>query len=147
MATANRSEDEAAVHAVLESIARAVRSKNVEAMLAQCATDLVTFDMVPPIKHEGTDALRGLWEKSLEGFEAPLDYDFQRLHIEVGGDVAFARALNRFGGTRTDGTQIVNWLRSTFVLRKIDGRWKVVHEHVSVPIDMTTGKALLELHP
>lgn len=147
MATANRSEDEAAVHAVLESIARAVRSKNVEAMLAQCAADLVTFDLVPPIRHEGAEALRAVWTKSLAGFEPPLDYDYQQLHIEVGGDVAFARSLNRFGGTRTDGTQVVNWLRSTLTLRRIDGRWKVVHEHVSVPIDMTTGKALLELHP
>ena len=147
MLTANRSEDEAAVHAVLEAMARAVRAKNVEAMLAQCATDLVTFDLVPPIRHEGAEALRDLWAKSLEGFEPPLDYDFQQLHIEVGGDVAFARCLNRFGGTRTDGTQVVNWLRSTFALRRIGGRWKVVHAHVSVPFEMTSGKALLELHP
>ena len=147
MATANRSADEAAVHAVLEAIARAVSAKNVEGMLAQCAPDLVTFDMVPPIRHEGAAAIRDVWSKSLAGFEPPLDYDFQQLHIEVGDDLSFARCLNRFGGTRTDGTQAVNWLRCTFVLRRIDGRWKVVHEHVSVPFDMGTGKALLELHP
>jgi hypothetical protein len=32
-------------------------------------------------------------------------------------------------------------------LRKIDGQWKVVHEHVSVPFDMETGKAMLDLKP
>lgn len=147
MATASKSVDEAAVHAVLEAIARAVRSGNVEAMLAQCAPDLVTFDMLPPIRHEGAAGLRSLWAKTLAAFEPPLDYDFQQLHIEVGDDVAFARCLNRFGGTKRDGMQVVNWLRSTFALRRIDGRWKVVHQHVSVPFDMETGKALLELHP
>jgi ketosteroid isomerase-like protein len=147
MAEPSRSADEAAVHAVIEAIARAVRAKDVEAMLAHCASDLVTFDLVPPIRHEGADAIRRLWSKSLAGFEPPLDYDFQQLHIEVSGDMAFARCLNRFGGTRSDGAQVVNWMRSSFAFRRIDGRWKVVHEHVSVPFDMKTGQALLNLHP
>jgi ketosteroid isomerase-like protein len=148
MATAiNRSADEAAVHAVLESIARAVRAGNVDAMLAQCAEDVVTFDLVAPIKHEGAETMRQIWVKALAAFEPPLDYDLQQLHIEVDGDLAFARCLNRFGGTRRDGAQVVNWMRSTFALRRLQGRWKVVHEHVSVPFDMTSGKALLELHP
>jgi ketosteroid isomerase-like protein len=148
MATvSNRSADEAAIHAVLESMAGAVRAGNVDAMLAQCAEDIVTFDLVAPIKHEGAEAIRPLWLQALAAFEPPIDYDFQQLHIEVDGDVAFARCLNRFGGTRRDGAQVVNWMRSTFALRRLQGRWKVVHEHVSVPFDMGTGKALLELHP
>jgi hypothetical protein len=44
---------------------------------------------------------------------------------------------------RKDGERIVNWLRLTLGLRKIDGRCKVVHEHVSAPFDMKTGKAML----
>ena len=148
MATAvNRSADEAAVHAVLDAIARAVRGGKVDAMLAHCSSDLVTFDLVAPLKHDGAEAVREVWAKALAGLEPPLDYDFQQLHIEVDGDLAFARCLNRFGGMRADGAQVVNWLRSTFVLRRMEGRWKVVHEHVSVPFDMQTGKALLELHP
>jgi ketosteroid isomerase-like protein len=143
----NRSADEAAVHAVLESVAAAVRAGNVDAMLAQCAEDIVTFDLVAPIKHEGRAAIRPLWVQALAAFEPPLDYDLQRLHIEVDGDLAFARCLNRFGGTRRDGAQVVNWMRSTFALRRLQGGWKIVHQHVSVPFDMATGKALLELHP
>ena len=30
---------------------------------------------------------------------------------------------------------------------KIDGDWKVVHEHFSSPFDMQSGKALFELQP
>jgi hypothetical protein len=32
-------------------------------------------------------------------------------------------------------------------LRKIDGNWLIVHDHVSVPIDRQSGKALLNLEP
>jgi hypothetical protein len=30
---------------------------------------------------------------------------------------------------------------------KIDGRWMVTHEHVSVPFDMKSGQALMDLKP
>jgi uncharacterized protein (TIGR02246 family) len=139
--------EDAAIRAVIDAITKAVRAKDVEAMLAQCAPGIVTFDMVPPLKHQGAQAIRGLWARTLAAFEPPLEYDVHELDIAVDGDVAFARCLNRFGGTKTDGKRVINWLRSTFGLRRIDGRWKVVHEHVSVPFDMETGKAMLELKP
>jgi len=39
------------------------------------------------------------------------------------------------------------WLRATSGLRKMNGKWLIVHDHVSVPIDFETGKAVLELKP
>jgi ketosteroid isomerase-like protein len=41
----------------------------------------------------------------------------------------------------------VSWLRSTLGFRKIDGRWRVAHQHVSVPFDMESGQAKLDLKP
>jgi hypothetical protein len=31
--------------------------------------------------------------------------------------------------------------------KKIDGRWRDIHDHVSVPADLNTGKAALDLKP
>jgi uncharacterized protein (TIGR02246 family) len=143
----SKSLEEAAIRTVIDAITKAVRAKDVEAMLAQCAPDIVTFDMVPPLKHQGSQAIRGLWARTLAAFDPPLEYEVHDLDISVDGDIAFARCLNRFGGTKKDGRRVLNSLRSTFGLRKIDGQWKVVHEHVSVPFDMETGKAMLELKP
>ena len=39
------------------------------------------------------------------------------------------------------------WLRVTQIYRKSGGRWRVVHEHVSVPTNLETGKAALDLTP
>jgi hypothetical protein len=39
------------------------------------------------------------------------------------------------------------WVRWTACFRKLDGRWLVTHEQVSVPIDMESGGALLDLEP
>ncbi|HEV7391611.1 MAG TPA: SgcJ/EcaC family oxidoreductase [Burkholderiales bacterium] len=143
----SKTADEAAIRTLIDAITKAVRAKDVEAMLAQCAPDIVIFDMVPPLKHQGSQAIRGLWARTLAAFDPPLEYEVHDLDISVDGDVAFARCLNRFGGTKKDARRVLNSLRSTFGLRKIDGQWKVVHEHVSVPFEMETGKAMLDLKP
>jgi ketosteroid isomerase-like protein len=39
------------------------------------------------------------------------------------------------------------WWRVTVCYRKIDGRWKIAHEHNSVPFNVNNGKASLDLKP
>ncbi|HYJ80784.1 MAG TPA: SgcJ/EcaC family oxidoreductase [Longimicrobiaceae bacterium] len=141
----SRTGDEVGVRAVIEAMAAAVRAKDVEAMLSLCTPDVATFDLVPPLAHEGAEAVRRIWSRALAGFVPPLEYDVHRLEVFVDGDVAFTRSLTRFGGAKEDGERSASWLRSTLGLRRIDGHWKVAHEHVSVPFDMESGKALLDL--
>jgi ketosteroid isomerase-like protein len=47
-----------------------------------------------------------------------------------------ASSLNHLAGTRTDGEYDHAWTRSTLGLRKIDGAWKITHEHNSAPFYM-----------
>jgi ketosteroid isomerase-like protein len=138
--------EQAAVRSVIDALYDAVRSANVEAWLAQCAQGITTFDMVPPLKHEGADAIRRLWAETIDGMEG-IEYAAVDQEIDVEGDIAFSRSVNRFSAPRHESTPEVNWLSETLCLRRIDGFWKLVHSHVSVPFDMETGKALLELEP
>jgi ketosteroid isomerase-like protein len=46
-----------------------------------------------------------------------------------------------------NGNQVGGWVRWTAGLRKVDGTWLIVHDQVSVPVDYTTGEALLNLEP
>ena len=56
-------------------------------------------------------------------------------------------SLNRLSGTLTDGRQTATWVRWTGCFRKLDGDWRIAHDHVSVPLDLPSGKALLDLEP
>jgi ketosteroid isomerase-like protein len=50
--------------------------------------------------------------------------------------------------TSTSGKRVDLWTRATIGFRKIDGRWLVVHEHVSVPFHMDgSERAALDLKP
>ena len=143
----DRAADEAEIRALIESLADAVRRRDVDAMLACCAPEIASFDLVPPLKHAGADAIRRVWANTLTGLEPPIEYDHHYLELMVGDDVAFSRSLNRFGGSKSDGTLTVSWLCETLGFRRNDGRWQLVHQHVSVPFDMDSGKALLQLEP
>ena len=141
------SAEEVAIRAELESIIEAVRAKDVNAFLAHCSPEIVVYDLLPPLEHEGVEAVRKSWKSAFQDFVGRADYEVRDLDITVNDDVAFCRSLNRFGGTTRDGKLVNHWLRSTIAFRKIQGLWKIVHQHVSVPIDMQTGMAMTGLEP
>jgi len=129
-------DDETLIRATLDSMADAVRRKDIEAMLSLCTSDVVVFDLVEPLAHAGRDAVRAAWEKGFSAAQTPIEYELRDVRIAAAGDAAFAHALTRFAGST---------LRTTFGLRREGGRWLVAHQHVSVPFDMETQKALLDL--
>jgi ketosteroid isomerase-like protein len=46
-----------------------------------------------------------------------------------------------------DGRSHDAWVRFTACFRKFDSNWLIVHDHVSVPVDPPSGKALTNLAP
>jgi hypothetical protein len=50
-------------------------------------------------------------------------------------------------GTLKNGNRTDYWVRWTGCFRNVDGNWLIVHDQVSVLLDMQSGKALLNLKP
>jgi ketosteroid isomerase-like protein len=61
--------------------------------------------------------------------------------------LGFASSVQRTYGTDPQGKRFDMTFRVTDCLRKTGGKWKIVHEHVSFPIDMSTGRADLQSQP
>jgi uncharacterized protein (TIGR02246 family) len=128
-------------------LVRAIQDRDLEGVLSVYAPDLVAFDVVPPLEYVGKDAYRKPWQEVFERFQGPIQYAVRDLAITAGDDVAFSYSLNRIAGTLADGHKAELWLRSTMGYRKIDGQWKIAHVQVSAPVDLATGKAVLDLKP
>lgn len=139
--------EEAAIRARIDELAGAIRARDLEALKSIYATDIVSFDVGPDLQTVGADAKWGNWEAAFTMLHPPLGYDIRDLTITVSGDMALAHGFNRLSGTARDGRRFGPWVRATICLRKIDGRWVVVHDHVSVPLDMATGKGIVDLEP
>jgi ketosteroid isomerase-like protein len=61
--------------------------------------------------------------------------------------VAFSYCAHRIKGALKTGQQTDWWLRWTACYRKTNGKWLIVHEQVSVPVDLGNGTAMLDLKP
>jgi ketosteroid isomerase-like protein len=107
----------------------------------------LSFDVVNPLQHRGSDASKKRAKEWFSSFEGLIDYEIRDLTITAGDDIAFSHGLSHVSATRTDGGQLNMWWRTTVCFRKIDGKWMVTHEHNSVPFDAATGKASLDLKP
>src|SRR5215204_6051597 len=147
MVATQRATDEADIRQRIDKLAEAIRAMNLEGVMSIYAPDIVSFDIVPPLQHVGAEAKRKNWVDAFAMYQHPLDYEIRDLTITVGDDVAFGHSVNRISGTSKDGKKNDVWVRFTACFRKIDGDWLIVHDHVSVPLDPSTGRALMNLEP
>ena len=141
MAT-QRAIDEADIRRRIDTSVKAIRSMDLEDVMALYAPDIV-----PPLRHVGAEAKRKQWVDALAAYQPPLGYEMRDVTITVGDDVAFGHSLNRVSGTLRNGHRSDFWLRWTACFRKIDGNWLIAHDPVSVPVDLQSGRALLDLEP
>ena len=137
--------EEAAIRGVIEDWADALRSKDAARVTSHGVAGMVHYSMAPPLVADGT-GLNGL-QTWFDTWQGPIGYEFRDLEITADHTVAFCHCLNRMSGTQTMGKTDV-WFRRTMGFRKIDGRWKIVHSHESVPFYMDgSDKAAVDLKP
>jgi len=130
----------------LDRWAKAFTEKDVDAIMALYADDIVAYDIVPPLQYVGKSAYRSDYQQFLSQYDT-LHVEVRDLHVGAAGDFGYAAGLELIGGTLTNGQKSNIWLRFTSLFRKSDGRWLDFHDHVSVPADIAYGKAMLELQP
>jgi uncharacterized protein (TIGR02246 family) len=140
--------DEAGVRRWLDAWTRAFEARDVKATMALYSPDVVAYDLVPPLQYVGGNAYGKDFETFYAGFKGPLHVEYRDVHVLTSGDLAVLEVLEQVSGAQaSNGQPISMWVRATSVLRKVNGRWLDVHDHVSVPTDMDTGKALMDLKP
>jgi ketosteroid isomerase-like protein len=142
-----RKNDEAAIKRVIEGYVEALRARDIDGVMSMYTPEIVTFDLVPPLQYVGADTMRKRWEEVLSSVPGPIGYEMADLSITVGEEMAFSHSFNRTSATLPTGQQIGTWVRWTACWRKIGGRWLLVHDQISVPVDMQTGRAVLDLKP
>ena len=138
---------EAVIRQRIEDCAKAIRARDIDGVMSLYARDIVSFDVDPPLRYAGGDNKRRAWEALFAAYAGPVAYDVRELQITTDGELAFVHSLNHVKGTLASGHVADLWVRWTACLRRIDGVWLVVHDHVSVPADLKHGRAVLNLTP
>ncbi len=125
--------NEGAVRDLLERWAAAVRAKNMSEVLANHSPDFQMFDVPFPFESRGLAAYEDTWELFYSSQPDPVVFDIKWLEVVAGEDFAFAFAHMQCVEPAEEVQRTPLDFRLTVGLRKLEGRWIIVHEHHSVP--------------
>jgi ketosteroid isomerase-like protein len=78
----NRTTDEAAICDMIENWARAVRTKNLNEILANHSPDILMFDVPPPLQSRGIDAYKKTWDLFLSWSKNSGVFDIREIEYD-----------------------------------------------------------------
>ena len=135
--------DEAAaaeILALVESWDDALRSLDAEALTADYSETPRIFDIGAQIGSR--DDYREHWRACLPWFGERAWIERRAMQLFATSELAFLCGYTRVGGDRSPPPAETPWLRVTVCYRRIDGAWRAVHEHASMPFDFEAGAPL-----
>ena len=107
------------------------------------APSTVLFDYLAP-GITTLDELRGNAE-NLARHATGVVFNYPKVTVQIlSDDVAYSMAYSHLEATLEDGSTMNVNSRVTNIWKRIDDKWRAIHEHSSVPVDVSTGTA--DLH-
>src|SRR6266567_4284355 len=120
--TSNDSE----IRALLDSRVDACQTKDIDRLMSLYSSDIVYYDVVPPLQFVGSDEVRRNFLRWFDEYDGPIDLETHELNVAMSGDVAFVHMLHLDSGTRKNGApEGAVWLRSTVCCRRSSGKWLI----------------------
>jgi len=125
--------EDTSVRERVETLAQAIRDKDIDALMTHYAPDVVAYDVMPPVDVQGAADYRKNFERWFASMQGPIDYEMNGLRISMSESHAFCHCVSHVRGKRKDGEKVDYWVRVTTCFQKANGQWLVGHEHVSMP--------------
>lgn len=144
MTSQQSDEDQGAIIALLDQQARHHADGDAAAVMAAYSDDVVLFDLPTPMQLESDVAGLQEW---IDGWDRPPRLTYRDITVTQAGDLATAWGFVHTDARR-DGKDQGFWTRNSWVLRRVNGQWQIVHAHASVPFYMDGSmRAALDLQP
>ena len=149
LANVARADDKADITALENRFAAGIRAKGPEAVMANYipGETLVVFDIIQPRQYVGNDGYKKDWAGVFAGCADSPTMEISDLDITSDGKLAFSHSIQHFVCTDAKGGKLDLTMRATDAYKKVNGKWLIVHEHFSAPVDLATGKADLTSKP
>jgi PhnB protein len=142
----SKATDEAGIRSLIDQRVKALYAKDAQGVITCLAPDYVPFTLAPPLVSNMTGAKE--YESWFATWQGPIGTEIRDLAIDVSGDLGVSHSLNLMTGTAASGHEVKLWYRQTLSFRKVNGAWKIAHEHTSVPFYMDGSfRAAIDLKP
>lgn len=125
----------------------AAAAKDIDGVMSHIADTVVSYEHDVPLQYVGADGVRDVCQRGFDTMTGDFRWDVPDLQIIVRDDIAITWGLNHMRAQEPGGRTFESFSRGTRIFQKIDGKWKMIHQHVSYPYDPVSGEAKTELKP
>ena len=136
------SADKTAIQALEDTYNEGLNSKDVDKIMSVYVPgkELFVFDVMPPREYRGWEAYKKDFEALFSAFPGPVKNAISEQTIRVVGSLAYGHNIQTGELTGKDGSKVKIVVRTTDIYHKMNGKWLIVEEHNSVPVDLDTMK-------
>lgn len=120
---------------------QALIGANICELINQCSPEMRMFDVSCQL--DSIDAYKTEWEKFSPYFMEGMRIFRREMKLHASEKFAILHCLSKVANNTLKNELEMPWCRTTLCLKKIDDQWRIIHQHISLPVDMVTGKVLL----
>lgn len=135
---------ESEVRELLDHWSDRTAAKDLDGLMDGIAENIVSYEHGGPLQYVGKPAVQEVCKAGLAVSEVELTVS--DLTVAAQGDLAIAWGLDHVEASGDDG-RIDTWSRATRVFKRQPDGWKMIHQHLSFPLDPETGAARVDLQP
>jgi len=113
------------------------RETDIDKVMAYFADNAVLIDIAAPGWYEGRQQIRAAVQPQLAALQA-IKYRMDEISVASDGSFACAAMQIHFDATKKDNSLMKMSLRQVDAFKKIDGHWRIIQQHFSLPVDQKT---------
>lgn len=107
------------------------------------AKDAVLIDIASPGWYEGHEQIYAAIQPQLAPLQT-IKYEMKEISVASDGEFGCAAMQIHFDVTKKDNTSLKMSIRQVDAFQKINGNWRIIQQHLSVPVDQKTATPLYE---
>jgi ketosteroid isomerase-like protein len=142
--TPSWSRDKQAEAAILSIEQAIVNARSVDQVVEYFDPQIVMYDFMPPTIR-GLSAFVAHVKEVFAGMPS-FDVRIREMHITADRELGFANSIQRVVVRDANGSVVLDGVfRNTNCYHKVNGRWLILDEHISFPVDLAAKKIVLDL--
>lgn len=118
----------------------AITGTKINELINQCSKDVSMFDVSSQLN--GIDEYKNEWQKFSPYFSKEMKISRRNVKLYASEELAILHCHSKVENLAMKDKVMMPWCRTTLCLKKQNNQWRVVHQHISMPINMITGQAV-----
>jgi ketosteroid isomerase-like protein len=116
---------------------------NMDKLIGYYADDATVLDIYAPGIYKGRDQIYAGFAPQMASIES-MTHKIAEMNVATNGNFACAASQVEFDAVLKDGKKMSVSVRQLDAFKKIGGEWKIVQQHISLPIDPKSGAAIID---